>query len=63
MTEVQRLRTSIPSGTWIDNIQTDAFDGSISSVFDPATGDLVSNVADAGGKDALRALDAAAATQ
>ncbi|AWK74046.1 NAD-dependent succinate-semialdehyde dehydrogenase [Rhodococcus oxybenzonivorans] len=61
MTDFERLRTTLPTGLWIDGAQTDPIDGGTFPVYDPATGEHLADVADAGGKDALRALDSAAA--
>ena len=63
MTDFERLRATLPTGLWIDGAQTDPIDGGTFPVYDPATGTLIADVADAGGKDAMRALDSAAAVQ
>ncbi|KQU03796.1 NAD-dependent succinate-semialdehyde dehydrogenase [Rhodococcus sp. Leaf7] len=63
MTDRAALLASIPTGLWIDGAFVDAADGGTFAVHDPATGDVLAHVADAGEKDALRALDSAAAAQ
>ncbi|MCQ4118203.1 NAD-dependent succinate-semialdehyde dehydrogenase [Rhodococcus tibetensis] len=63
MTDFQRLRATLPTGLWIDGTQTDPIDGGTFPVYDPATGAHLADVANAGSKDALHALDSAAAVQ
>ncbi|MDQ1200596.1 NAD-dependent succinate-semialdehyde dehydrogenase [Rhodococcus sp. SORGH_AS_0303] len=63
MTDSAALLASIPTGLWIDGAFVDAADGGTFAVHDPATGDVLARVADAGEKDALRALDSAVAVQ
>ena len=63
MTDSAALLASIPTGLWIDGAFVDAADGCTFAVHDPATGDVLARVADAGEKDALRALDSAVAVQ
>lgn len=63
MTGTQALLSSVPTGLWIDGAFVDAADGGTFEVHDPATGEVLARVADAGEKDALRALDSAVAVQ
>ncbi|WP_285184628.1 NAD-dependent succinate-semialdehyde dehydrogenase [Rhodococcus sp. MEB041] len=63
MTDSASLLASVPTGLWIDGAFVDAADGGTFAVHDPATGDVLARVADAGEKDALRALDSAVAVQ
>ncbi|MBY6676429.1 NAD-dependent succinate-semialdehyde dehydrogenase [Rhodococcus sp. BP-332] len=63
MTDSASLLASVPTGLWIDGAFVDAADGGTFAVHDPATGDVLASVADAGEKDALRALDSAVAVQ
>lgn len=63
MTDSASLLASVPTGLWIDGAFVDAADGDTFAVHDPATGDVLARVADAGEKDALRALDSAVAVQ
>lgn len=63
MTDFERLRADLPTALWIDGNRTDPIDGGTFPVHDPATGTVLAQVADAGGKDALRALDSAVAVQ
>ncbi|KQU32097.1 MULTISPECIES: NAD-dependent succinate-semialdehyde dehydrogenase [unclassified Rhodococcus (in: high G+C Gram-positive bacteria)] len=63
MTDSAALLASVPTGLWIDGAFVDAADGGTFAVHDPATGDVLARVADAGEKDALRALDSAVAVQ
>jgi succinate-semialdehyde dehydrogenase/glutarate-semialdehyde dehydrogenase len=63
VTDSAALLASIPTGLWIDGAFVDAADGGTFAVHDPATGDVLARVADAGEKDALRALDSAVAVQ
>ena len=63
MTDSAALLASVPTGLWIDGAFVDAADGGTFAVHDPATGDVLARVADAGEKDALRALASAVAVQ
>lgn len=63
MTDSAALLASVPTGLWIGGEFVDAADGATFAVHDPATGDVLARVADAGEKDALRALDSAVAVQ
>ncbi|MFE3442651.1 NAD-dependent succinate-semialdehyde dehydrogenase [Nocardia sp. NPDC059180] len=63
MTNIDRLLTAVPTRLWIDGAGADPLEGASFPVIDPATGETIAEVADAGGKDALRALDAASRVQ
>ncbi|WP_027502553.1 NAD-dependent succinate-semialdehyde dehydrogenase [Rhodococcus sp. UNC363MFTsu5.1] len=63
MSSIARLLASVPTRLWIDGADTDPVDGGHFSVVNPATGAVVAEVADARGKDALLALDAACRVQ
>ncbi|MCU1645265.1 MAG: gabD [Nocardia sp.] len=63
MSEFDRIRAQIPTGLWIDGAAVPAAGGARFAVTDPATGDLLTEVADAGREDALRALDSACRVQ
>ncbi len=63
MSEFDRLRPTLPTGLWIDGAQTAPIDGGRFPVVNPATGEVLTEVADASGKDALRALDSACRVQ
>jgi len=57
------LLAQVPTQLFIGGRWTDAADGSTFSVRDPATGEVLVRVADAGPDDAVQALDAAVAAQ
>ncbi|MEV6767574.1 NAD-dependent succinate-semialdehyde dehydrogenase [Nocardia sp. NPDC051030] len=61
VTEAELLE-SIPTKLWIGG-PVDATGGATFPVHNPATGEVIANVADATPEDAVRALDAAAAAQ
>ncbi|MET9488681.1 NAD-dependent succinate-semialdehyde dehydrogenase [Nocardia sp. NPDC006630] len=63
MSEFDRIRAKIPTGLWIDGAAVPAAGGGTFAVTDPATGHLLTEVADAGRADALRALDSACRVQ
>ncbi|MGW4119162.1 NAD-dependent succinate-semialdehyde dehydrogenase [Nocardia sp. NPDC004711] len=63
MSEFDFVRAFVPTGVWIDGVAAPASGGGTFTVTDPATGDLLTEVADAGRKDALRALDSACRVQ
>ncbi|HEU5485123.1 MAG TPA: NAD-dependent succinate-semialdehyde dehydrogenase [Microlunatus sp.] len=55
------LPGDLPTGLLIDGAWTSAADGATVPVIDPATGDELTSIADAGPADAVAALDAASA--
>lgn len=57
------LPAGVPTGLWIDGASQPAMSGATFAVEDPATGDVIAHVADAGPADAARALDSACAAQ
>ncbi|SEL23202.1 NAD-dependent succinate-semialdehyde dehydrogenase [Rhodococcus maanshanensis] len=57
------LIESVPTKLWIGGKQVDAASGATFTVVNPATGEPLAEVADAGPADGLLALDAAAAAQ
>lgn len=63
MTAFDRIRDLVPTGVWIDDTSGPASGGATFPVSDPATGELITEVADATAVDALRALDSAVAVQ
>ncbi|MFI9504867.1 NAD-dependent succinate-semialdehyde dehydrogenase [Nocardia sp. NPDC052566] len=63
MRDVTALLASLPTGLWIDGQQAKASEGATFPVHDPATGEVLLEVADATAGDGARALDAAAACQ
>lgn len=63
MSEFDFVRALVPTGVWIDGAAAPASGGGTFTVTDPATGDLLTEVADAGREDALRALDSACRVQ
>ncbi|MFF2083240.1 NAD-dependent succinate-semialdehyde dehydrogenase [Nocardia sp. NPDC058176] len=63
MSTIDHLLAAVPTRLWIDGEATDPADGGSFSVVDPATGAVVAEVANASGKDAIRALDAACRAQ
>ncbi|MFC7446370.1 NAD-dependent succinate-semialdehyde dehydrogenase [Rhodococcus daqingensis] len=62
MSSIDRLLATVPTRLWIEG-PADPVEGETFSVVNPATGEVVAQVADAGGKDALLALDAACRVQ
>lgn len=63
MREVADLLAAVPTGLWIGGEQLPATGGGAFPVFDPATGEVLTTVADATAADGARAMDAAAAAQ
>ncbi|MEC3953209.1 NAD-dependent succinate-semialdehyde dehydrogenase [Nocardia sp. CDC153] len=63
MLEYDRISDLIPTGVWIDGAAAPAVSGSSFPVRNPATGEILTEVADASGADALRALDSACRVQ
>ncbi|MFE3054359.1 aldehyde dehydrogenase family protein [Nocardia sp. NPDC059239] len=63
MREVAELMAVVPAGLWIGGEQVPASDGATFPVHDPATGEVLVEVADATPADGARALDAAVAAQ
>lgn len=63
MSDFDRLLTSLPTGLWIDGEQTEPIEAATFPVVDPATGQVLTEVAQASSKDAARALDAACRVQ
>ncbi|WFR72394.1 NAD-dependent succinate-semialdehyde dehydrogenase [Prescottella defluvii] len=63
MIDVSTLVSRIPTGLWIDGESTAPVGGGTFPVLDPATGEVLTTVADAGADDAIRALDAACRVQ
>lgn len=59
----RELIDSIPTQLWIGGEAVDAEGGATFPVYNPATGEPITHVADATPADAIRALDAAAAVQ
>lgn len=57
------LIRAVPTKLWIGGTPVDAENGSTFPVHDPATGEVLTEVADASPADAVKALDAAAAAQ
>ncbi|WP_298744885.1 NAD-dependent succinate-semialdehyde dehydrogenase [uncultured Microbacterium sp.] len=57
------LRASLPTQLLIGGRWTDAASGATFPVYDPATGDVLAEIADASPDDGIRALDAAVAAQ
>lgn len=60
MTDKRTLLDQVPTGIWLSNTSVDAITGKTFEVIDPATGDVLAEVADGGREDALAALDGAA---
>jgi len=54
------LLESVPDGLFIGGKWRSAGSGSTSKVYDPATGEAIKTIADAGVEDGAAALDAAA---
>ncbi|WP_330256956.1 NAD-dependent succinate-semialdehyde dehydrogenase [Nocardia sp. NBC_00565] len=63
MLEVAALLSSLPTGLWIGGEQVSASGGATFPVSNPATGEVLIQVADASSEDGARALDAAATAQ
>ncbi|QBJ94822.1 NAD-dependent succinate-semialdehyde dehydrogenase [Rhodococcus sp. ABRD24] len=63
MSSIDRLLATVPTRLWIDGAGTDPTEGGSFAVRNPATGEVVAEVADATAKDALAALDAACRVQ
>ncbi len=61
MTRPHPVLSDVPTGLWIDGASAPAAAGARFPVLDPATGDELASVADAGVADAVTALDAACA--
>ncbi|MEU2032714.1 NAD-dependent succinate-semialdehyde dehydrogenase [Nocardia amamiensis] len=61
MRDVAELLATVPTGLWIGGEQIPASDGGVFPVHDPATGEVLTEVADATAADGKHALDAAAA--
>ncbi|WP_137723480.1 NAD-dependent succinate-semialdehyde dehydrogenase [Prescottella subtropica] len=57
------LLRAVPTRLWIGGTPVDAEDGATFPVHDPATGEVLADVADASPADAVAALDAAVAVQ
>ena len=57
------LRASLPTQLLIGGQWTDAASRATFPIYDPATGDVIAEIADASPEDGLRALDAAVAAQ
>ncbi len=57
------LPVGVPTQLFVDGAWTDAAGSKTFPVFDPATGDVLAEIADGGPADAVRALDAAVAAQ
>ncbi len=62
MDAVELMRT-VPTTLFLGGEKRDAENGATFTVFDPATGDALTEVADASPADAMKALDAAVAVQ
>ena len=60
MSEKDSLLDEVPKGIWLSNSSVNAHSGKTFEVKDPATGDVLTSVADGGREDALAALDEAA---
>lgn len=63
MREVADLLAAVPTELWIGGTRCPASDGGTFPVENPATGEVLAEVADATAADGARALDAAAAAQ
>ncbi|MFE5704945.1 NAD-dependent succinate-semialdehyde dehydrogenase [Rhodococcus koreensis] len=63
MTTTSSVVDAVPTQLWLGGQQTPAWSGATLPVRDPATGDIISYVADADPADGLRALDLADAAQ
>jgi succinate-semialdehyde dehydrogenase/glutarate-semialdehyde dehydrogenase len=60
---IRTLPSGVPTRIWLGGKLTDSHTGSTFPVEDPATGDVLADVADASAADGLRALDLAVAVQ
>jgi succinate-semialdehyde dehydrogenase/glutarate-semialdehyde dehydrogenase len=63
MNDFDELLAAVPTGLWIGGRQSDAAEGGVFDVHNPATGEVLASVADATEADALRALDSACRVQ
>ncbi|MGW5075307.1 NAD-dependent succinate-semialdehyde dehydrogenase [Rhodococcus sp. NPDC004095] len=63
MNNFDELLAAVPTGLWIDGKPCDASGGGTFAVHNPATGEVLAEVADATAEDALRALDSASRVQ
>ncbi|MFM1723083.1 NAD-dependent succinate-semialdehyde dehydrogenase [Rhodococcus sp. PAM 2766] len=63
LTTPDSIVDSVPTDLWLGGRQTSASSGATFPVHNPATGDVLTHVADASPDDGLRALDLAAAVQ
>ncbi len=63
MSDFDTLLATVPTRLWIDGAWCDAAAGATFAVHNPATGQVLAQVADASGADALRALDSACRVQ
>ncbi|MBR5949851.1 MAG: NAD-dependent succinate-semialdehyde dehydrogenase [Actinomycetaceae bacterium] len=63
MKSVSELLASIPTGLFIDGEFVESESGKRFDVLNPATGEVIAQVADASDKDAARAMDCASAAQ
>ncbi|WP_019927340.1 NAD-dependent succinate-semialdehyde dehydrogenase [Nocardia sp. BMG111209] len=63
MSDLTALSTTVPTGLWLAGEQLPAGSGKTFPVHNPATGEVLAEVADAGPGDGRRALDAAARAQ
>ncbi|MFE5285911.1 NAD-dependent succinate-semialdehyde dehydrogenase [Nocardia sp. NPDC056611] len=63
MVEYDNISALVPTGMWIDGASAPAAGGRTFAVHDPAGGGVLTEVADANGEDALRALDSACRAQ
>ncbi|MFE3291364.1 NAD-dependent succinate-semialdehyde dehydrogenase [Rhodococcus sp. NPDC059234] len=63
MTDISALISRVPTGLWIDGESVAPIAGGAFTVHDPATGDAIADVADAGAEDALLTLDSACRVQ
>ncbi|MFH5206702.1 NAD-dependent succinate-semialdehyde dehydrogenase [Antrihabitans sp. NCIMB 15449] len=63
MQDIAALLAAVPTGLWIGGEQVQASNGRTFAVHNPATGEVLVEVADASPEDGARAMDAAAAAQ
>ncbi|MBJ8338663.1 NAD-dependent succinate-semialdehyde dehydrogenase [Antrihabitans sp. YC3-6] len=63
MQDIAALLATVPTGLWIGGEQVPASNGRTFAVHNPATGEVLVEVADASPEDGARAMDAAAAAQ
>ena len=63
MTTPAETLTKVPTGLWVGGVQAPSASGRTFPVHNPATGDVLIDVADAGPEDGARALDEAANAQ